>query len=88
MHLEGNSIEGNIAGKPLLTFNPELTRQAKYEIATKIEHMDKLFQLAEQLVSSAHIVSVADNMALIQKELQSYKSKLFERKRRINGETE
>jgi hypothetical protein len=44
MRYSNNTIEGDLVGVPLLTFNSDLTEKAKLRIATKIEYMDDVFK--------------------------------------------
>jgi len=52
MRYINNTIEGDLIGVPLFHFNPDLTEKAKLQIATKIEHMDDVFNHLEQLNDS------------------------------------
>lgn len=86
MKLKGNTIESNVIGLPLLTFNENLTDDAKKILATKIEHMDAIFNHVEILLKDAHIRAVLENMESLQKTYKEYQEHLLVRSRKNKKE--
>jgi len=81
MRLVKNTIESDIVGKPLLTFNKELTKEAIATLGTKIEFMEAIYLQVDQLLSDGHIRSVLDNLEALQTVFETYKTTSFERRR-------
>jgi hypothetical protein len=81
--LIGRSVDDVIVGKPILTFSDELTKEAVKRWFTKIEHMEEIYAAVEKAVSDGHIESVFKNLTDLQTVYSKYKTKEYERSRKV-----
>jgi hypothetical protein len=77
MRRKGRTIEGDVLGKPLLTFSKELTMKAVKELSAKITHMEDIYAAVDKLLSDGHIKSVVQHAEALQKIYAKYQDDLF-----------
>ena len=82
MKLIDKTIEGDLIGVPLLTFNDGLTKQAIVDIGTKIEYIEPFLDVIEKMVSDNDIESIVTNIGELKKLFNDYKQNIYIRKRK------